>query len=106
MANNSPRMAINFKVDDLKMCFSSGNFLREMFARGGHDWWFLFVSFLNKLHYPGELCRLGFWYTSLREKAARLMVKILIAAQAINLSSETQKTFQDGVGFTMFARQA
>ena len=91
MANNSPPMAINFKVDELKMCFSSGNFLREMVAPGGH---------------PGELCRLGFWYTSLREKAARLMVKILIAAQAINLSSETQKTFQDGVGFTMFARQA
>lgn len=31
------------------------------------------------------------------------MVKILIAAQAINLASETQRTFQDVVGFTMFA---
>lgn len=39
----------------------------------------------------------------LERKAARLMVKILIAAQAINLASETQRTFQDGVGFTMFA---
>lgn len=68
VANYWLRMAINFKVDDLKMCFSSGNFLREMVAWGGHDRWFLFVSFLIKLRYPGELCRLGFWYTSLREK--------------------------------------
>lgn len=67
-----------------------------------HDWWSLFVYFLDKLHVPEKFVNLAFTICPW-EKTARLIAKILIATQAIKLSSETHTALQDREEWKMFA---